>query len=204
MQKPIRIYSGWAFAYGEIFLWPSGVVFLFDNLYDVINVYKYGVATDSHHIRGEIMAKRMNAALILLIAGGLYMSGCAASGGAHGGRALGDSEKEASTGAVTTLNVAEILDEHPTATIAELLQGRVAGVQVIIELREKLMRALERLGEFEELLESRAFEDLRERMSNATPEMQAMIPAFSAKLVRVRRRGKCTRIPSNPFYCSVC
>ena len=64
----------------------------------------------------------------------------------------------------------------------------LAGVQVIIELREKLMRALERLGEFEELLESRAFEDLRERMSNATPEMQAMIPAFSAKLVRVRRR----------------
>ena len=66
----------------------------------------------------------------------------------------------------------------------------LAGVQVIIELREKLMRALERLGEFEELLESRAFEDLRERMSNATPDMQAMIPAFSAKLVRVRRRGK--------------
>ena len=64
----------------------------------------------------------------------------------------------------------------------------LAGVQVIIELREKLMRALERLGEFEELLESRAFEDLRERMSNATPELQAMIPAFSAKLVRVRRR----------------
>ncbi len=64
----------------------------------------------------------------------------------------------------------------------------LAGVQVIIELREKLMRALERLGEFEELLESRAFEDLRERMSNATPDMQAMIPAFSAKLVRVRRR----------------
>ena len=64
----------------------------------------------------------------------------------------------------------------------------LAGVQVIIELREKLMRALERLGEFEELLESQAFEDLREQMSNATPEMQAMIPAFSAKLVRVRRR----------------
>ena len=64
----------------------------------------------------------------------------------------------------------------------------LAGVQVIIELREKLMRALERLGEFEELLESQAFEDLRERMSNATPDMQAMIPAFSAKLVRVRRR----------------
>ncbi len=64
----------------------------------------------------------------------------------------------------------------------------LAGVQVIIELREKLMRALDRLGEFEELLESQAFEDLRERMNNATPDMQAMIPAFSAKLVRVRRR----------------
>ncbi len=64
----------------------------------------------------------------------------------------------------------------------------LAGVQVIIELREKLMSALERLGELEELIESRAFEDFREQMSNATPEMQAMIPAFSAKLVRVRRR----------------
>ncbi len=66
----------------------------------------------------------------------------------------------------------------------------LAGVQVIIELREKLMRAIERLGELEELIESRAFEDLREQMSNATPEMQAMIPAFSTKLVRFRRRGK--------------
>ncbi len=66
----------------------------------------------------------------------------------------------------------------------------LAGVQVIIELREKLMRALERLGELEELIESRAFEDFREQMSNATPDMQAMIPAFSAKLVRFRRRGK--------------
>ncbi len=64
----------------------------------------------------------------------------------------------------------------------------LAGVQVIIELREKLMRALERLGELEELLESRAFEDFRERMSRATPEMRAMIPAVSAKLVRFRRR----------------
>ena len=66
----------------------------------------------------------------------------------------------------------------------------LAGVQVIIELREKLMSALERLGELEELIESRAFEEFREQMSNATPDMQAMIPAFSAKLVRVRRRGK--------------
>ena len=66
----------------------------------------------------------------------------------------------------------------------------LAGVQVIIELREKLMSALERLGELEELIESRAFEDFREQMSNATPDMQAMIPAFSAKLVRFRRRGK--------------
>ncbi len=64
----------------------------------------------------------------------------------------------------------------------------LAGVQVIIELREKLMSALERLGELEELIESQAFEDLRERMSSATPEMQAMIPSVAAKLVRVRRR----------------
>ena len=77
------------------------------------------------------MAIRMNAVLVLLITGALGVGGCAASGGAQNGRALGDSEKEVSTGAVTTLNVAEILEEYPTATIAELLQGRVAGVQVI-------------------------------------------------------------------------
>ena len=64
----------------------------------------------------------------------------------------------------------------------------LAGVQVIIELREKLMRALERLGELEELIESRAFEEFREQMNSATPEMQAMIPSVAAKLVRVRRR----------------
>ena len=77
------------------------------------------------------MAVRMNAVLVLLITGALGVGGCAASGGAQNGSTLGDSEKEASTGAVTTLNVAEILEEYPTATIAELLQGRVAGVQVI-------------------------------------------------------------------------
>ena len=64
----------------------------------------------------------------------------------------------------------------------------LAGVQVIIELREKLMRALDRLGELEELIESRAFEEFREQMNSATPEMQAMIPSVAAKLVRVRRR----------------
>ncbi len=64
----------------------------------------------------------------------------------------------------------------------------LAGVQVIIELRDKLMSALERLGELEELIESRAFEEFREQMNNATPEMQAMIPSVAAKLVRVRRR----------------
>ena len=77
------------------------------------------------------MATRMNTVLVLLAMGALGMGGCAASGGAQNGGALGDSEKEASTGGVTTLDVAEILEESPTATIAELLQGRVAGVQVI-------------------------------------------------------------------------
>ena len=77
------------------------------------------------------MAIRMNAVLVLLITGALSVGGCAASGGAQNGSTLGDSEKEASTGAVTTLNVAEILEENPTATIAEMLRGRVAGVQVI-------------------------------------------------------------------------
>lgn len=64
----------------------------------------------------------------------------------------------------------------------------LAGVQVIIDLRQKLMRALDRLGELEELLESRAFEDLREKVNSATPEMQALIPTFAAKMVRFRRR----------------
>lgn len=77
------------------------------------------------------MTTRMKAVLVLLITGALGVGGCAASGGAQNGDTLGDSEKEASTGAVTTLDVAEILEENPTATIAELLQGRVAGVQVI-------------------------------------------------------------------------
>jgi len=66
----------------------------------------------------------------------------------------------------------------------------LAGVQVILDLREKLVSAVERLSALEDLVESQAFEDLRERMQKATPEMQAMIPVFSAKLVRVRRSGK--------------
>ncbi len=66
----------------------------------------------------------------------------------------------------------------------------LAGVQVIIELREKLMGALERLGELERLIESQAFEGLRERMSNAAPEAQAMIPSLSAKMVRFTRRQR--------------
>ena len=68
----------------------------------------------------------------LLAAGALVLGGCAGSGGAQGGGgALGDSEKEASTGAVTTLNVPELVAQNPTATIAELIQGRVAGVHVV-------------------------------------------------------------------------
>ena len=77
------------------------------------------------------MAIRTNTVLLLFLTGALGISGCAASGGARDSDTLGDSAKEASTGAVTTLNVSEILEDNPTATIAELLQGRVAGVQVI-------------------------------------------------------------------------
>ena len=77
------------------------------------------------------MATRMNTMLVLLVAGALGIGGCAASGGVRDGGTLGDSEKEASTGAVTTLDVSEILQDNPTATLAEMLQGRVAGVQVV-------------------------------------------------------------------------
>lgn len=77
------------------------------------------------------MTARRKTVLVLLITGALGAGGCAVSGGAQNGGAVGDSAEEASTEAVATLDVAEILEENPTATIAELLQGRVAGVQVI-------------------------------------------------------------------------
>lgn len=77
------------------------------------------------------MAIRTNTVLVLFLTGALGIGGCAASGGAQDGGTLGDSAKEVSTGAVTTLDVSEILQDNPTATIAEMLQGRVAGVQVI-------------------------------------------------------------------------
>ncbi len=73
-------------------------------------------------------------------------------------------------------------------TLTREMGVNLAGVQIIIDLREKLVKALGRLGELEELLESRAFEDLRAQMDDATPEMQAMIPALSGKLVRAARR----------------
>ncbi len=75
--------------------------------------------------------KGTNAAYALLAAGALILGGCAGSGSAQGGGALGDSETEASTGAVATLDVSELLEQNPTATIAELIQGRVAGVHVV-------------------------------------------------------------------------
>lgn len=77
------------------------------------------------------MTIRRNAVLSLFVAGVWGMGGCAGSGGAQGSGTLGDSEKEASTGAVTTLDVSELLEQNPTATIAELIQGRVAGVHVV-------------------------------------------------------------------------
>lgn len=77
------------------------------------------------------MAKGTNAIRSLLAAGALVLGGCAGSGAVQDDGRLGDSEKEASTGAVTTLNVPEILEDNPTATIAELIRGRVAGVHVV-------------------------------------------------------------------------
>lgn len=77
------------------------------------------------------MTKSMNTALVFLIVSGLSLGGCATSGRAQGDDPLGDSSEEASAESGTTLDVAEILEEGMVSTIAELLQGRVAGVQVI-------------------------------------------------------------------------
>jgi len=75
-------------------------------------------------------------------------------------------------------------------TLTRDMGVNLAGVEIIMDLRVKLQKAVGRLGELEELLQSEAFEDLQAHLKNATPEMQALIPAFSAKLVRVKRRVK--------------
>ena len=97
-------------------------------------------------------------------------------------------EPDRSAGGTRYYSEADIDQLEIIMTLRRDMGVNLAGVQVIIELREKLMSALNRLGELEELIESQAFEEFRVQMSNATPEMQAMIPSVAAKLVRVRRR----------------
>lgn len=78
-------------------------------------------------------------------------------------------------------------------TLTRDMGVNLAGVEIIMDLREKLHQAVERLDHLEELMRSQAFEDLREQLDhieNATPEMQALIPSMSAKLIRVRRKKR--------------
>ncbi|MED5579722.1 MAG: MerR family transcriptional regulator [Nitrospinota bacterium] len=63
----------------------------------------------------------------------------------------------------------------------------LAGVEVIIELRQKLHLAIERLEQMEEVLSSDAFEELRQKIEDATPDMNALIPSIGAKLMKLKR-----------------
>ncbi len=62
----------------------------------------------------------------------------------------------------------------------------LAGVEVIIDLRLKLFRAVERLAELEEVLSSGAMEELRNQLRYASPEKGAMIRGRTAQLIRLR------------------
>ncbi|OGL60717.1 MAG: hypothetical protein A3J27_03720 [Candidatus Tectomicrobia bacterium RIFCSPLOWO2_12_FULL_69_37] len=75
-------------------------------------------------------------------------------------------------------------------TLTRDMGVNLAGVEVILDLRRKLVEAVERLGQLEDLLHSDAMEELRARMEDATAEQAALIPARAAKLVRVTRRAK--------------
>jgi len=75
-------------------------------------------------------------------------------------------------------------------TLTRDMGVNLAGVEVILDLRDKLVRAMERVGELEEVLRSEALEELRSRMEDATPEKAALIPAFTAKLIRVGRKQR--------------
>ena len=60
----------------------------------------------------------------------------------------------------------------------------LAGVEVIIDLRLKLFRAVE----LEEVLSSGAMEELRNQLRYASPEKGAMIRGRTAQLIRLRGR----------------
>lgn len=73
-------------------------------------------------------------------------------------------------------------------TLTREMGVNLAGVEVIIDLREKLIKAVERLSELEEILNSDAMEELRDQLRYATPEKGAMIRGRTAKLIRIRRK----------------
>lgn len=75
-------------------------------------------------------------------------------------------------------------------TLTRDMGVNLAGVEVIIDLREKLVLAIGRLTEFEDIFRSEAMEDLRDRLRTVGPEKGAMIPLRSAKLVRLNRRAR--------------
>lgn len=73
-------------------------------------------------------------------------------------------------------------------TLTRELGVNLAGVEVILDMREKLLAAMGRVVELERLLE-KDFADLRDHMENATADMEALIPAFGRNLMRVKRRS---------------
>ena len=71
-------------------------------------------------------------------------------------------------------------------TLTRELGVNLAGVEVILDMREKLLAAMRRVVELERLFE-KDFADLRDHMENATADMEALIPAFGRNLIRVKR-----------------
>jgi len=75
-------------------------------------------------------------------------------------------------------------------TLTRDMGVNLAGVEVIIDLREKLVQAIDRLAEFEKIFRSEAMEELRDQFRTVGPEKGAMIPLRSSKLVRLKRRAQ--------------
>ncbi len=74
-------------------------------------------------------------------------------------------------------------------TLTREMGVNLAGVEVIIDLRAKLVLAVERLTEFEEIFRSDVMQELRDQLRYVSPDKGAMIPPRSAKLVRMKRRA---------------
>ncbi len=74
-------------------------------------------------------------------------------------------------------------------TLTRDMGVNLAGVEVIIDLQHKLVQAVERLSELEEIFRSDAMDELRDQLRYVSPEKGAMIPLRSAKLVRLKRKA---------------